>query len=141
MLTHLLPCALSVLCTSQPPAPLQQAPLPGSAGPAAPGVHPSSIFAERQGRVQRSLVLIQPLLRPDQVQLPYEAVLRERERLMLFGATPAGQPLLGAALFAVTTVLVARAPAPLRPVFAGPVHLGPAVLEGGGLGAGAGARF
>jgi hypothetical protein len=38
-------------------------------------------------------------------------------------------------------VLAAHAPAPLRPLFDSRVHLGPAVFEGGGMGAGVGGTF
>jgi len=66
--------------------------------------------------------------------------LRERDRLLLFGAhdTQAGY---GAALFGAFTVFAAHAPGPLRPLFDGPVHLGPAVFDQGGMGACIGGRF
>jgi hypothetical protein len=102
---------------------------------------PASVFAERSRRVMRALLLIQPLLTPEEAQAPYRAVLRQRERLLLFRPRDAAAALglgtgLGIALFGATTVLVARAPSRLRVLFGGPARLGPAVLEGGGLGAG-----
>lgn len=99
-----------------------------------------SVFAERSRRVMRAMALLQPLLTPEEALAPYRAMLRERERLLLFrqdhpGALGPGAG-LGIALFGATTVLVARAPVRLRVLFSGPARLGPAVLEGGGLGVG-----
>ena len=69
-------------------------------------------------------------------------VRRERDRLMLFRAPQSqGEAVgIGLAMFAATTILSAHAPRPLRVVFDGPVHLGPAIFDGGGMGAGIGAR-
>jgi hypothetical protein len=47
----------------------------------------------------------------------------------------------GAAMLSATVVLAAHAPAPLRPLFDARLHLGPAVFESGGMGAGVGGRF
>ena len=44
------------------------------------------------------------------------------------------------AMFAATTILSAHAPRPLRILFDGPVHLGPAIFDGGGMGAGIAGR-
>ena len=44
--------------------------------------------------------------------------------------------LLLLAMFGVATVLSAHAPRPFRILFDGPVHLGPAIFDGGGMGAG-----
>lgn len=68
-------------------------------------------------------------------------VLRERDRLQLFGVvTPSdAQAGWGVALFGTMTILAAHSP--VRALFDGPVHLGPAVFENGGLGAGIGGRF
>ncbi len=69
-------------------------------------------------------------------------VRRDRDRLLLFrDPQPQGSSLgLGLAMFGATTVLSAHAPAPFRAVFDGPVHLGPAVFDGGGMGAGVAGR-
>ena len=70
------------------------------------------------------------------------ALLAERDRLVLFrgpqhqGATFA----LGMAMFGATTILSAHVPRPLRVIFDGPVHLGPAIFDGGGMGAGIAGR-
>jgi hypothetical protein len=38
------------------------------------------------------------------------------------------------------TVLSAHAPRPFRVIFDGPVHVGPAIFDGGGMGAGIAGR-
>ena len=68
-------------------------------------------------------------------------VLRDRDRLALFGAPNQSQAGYGVALFSAVTILAAHAPGRLRALFDGPVHLGPAVFDGGGLGAGVGGRI
>jgi hypothetical protein len=67
---------------------------------------------------------------------------RERDRLALLRGPqdPSSALALGAAMFAATTFLSAHAPRPLRIVFDGPIHLGPAIFDGGGMGAGIGGR-
>ena len=45
---------------------------------------------------------------------------------------------VGLAIYAAVTVLVARAPEPIRAIFDGPARLGPAILRDGGFGAGFG---
>jgi hypothetical protein len=69
--------------------------------------------------------------------------LRERDALLLpAGRVPSvGSGGLGAAMLGATIVLAAHAPAPLRPLFDARVHLGPALFDGGGMGAGIGGRF
>jgi hypothetical protein len=69
-------------------------------------------------------------------------VRRDRDRLVLFrGPQPQGAAVgIGLAMFGATTILAAHAPRPLRALFDGPVHLGPAIFDGGGMGAGIAAR-
>ena len=70
-------------------------------------------------------------------------VRRDRDKLLLFRGPPppqGGSVGLGAAMFGVTTILSAHAPRPLRVLFDGPVHLGPAIFDGGGMGAGISGR-
>lgn len=69
-------------------------------------------------------------------------VRRERDRLLLFrGPQPQGAAVaLGLAMFGAMTVLSAHAPRAFRIVFDGPVHLGPAIFDGGGMGAGIAGR-
>jgi hypothetical protein len=65
---------------------------------------------------------------------------REIDRLRFFSAA-SGDVYSGAGLFAAAVVAAAHAPGPLRPLFDRAWHLGPALLDGGGLGAGLGGRF
>jgi hypothetical protein len=69
-------------------------------------------------------------------------VRRERDRLLLLRGPqdPSSALALGAAVFAATTFLSAHAPRPLRIVFDGPIHVGPAIFDGGGMGAGIAGR-
>jgi hypothetical protein len=68
--------------------------------------------------------------------------LRDRDRLQLYGlVADSARTGYGVALFGAVTVLTAHAPPAMRALFGGPVHLGPALFENGGLGAGVGGRF
>lgn len=71
--------------------------------------------------------------------------IEQRERLLLRNiSSNEAEPLqlaAGASLFSAMIVLIANAPTPLRPLFTGPVWLGPAILPDGGMGAGAGLRW
>ena len=67
---------------------------------------------------------------------------RDRDALMLPGGAPSMRSgAMGAMVMGAAVVLAAHAPARLRTVVDGPVHVGPALFEGGGMGAGVGARF
>jgi hypothetical protein len=70
-------------------------------------------------------------------------VRRDRDRLVLFrGPQSQGASVaIGLAMFIATTISSAHAPRPLRVVFDGPVHLGPAIFDGGGMGAGIAGRL
>ncbi len=65
------------------------------------------------------------------------AVLRERDRLLVLENTQPStrQIAYGGALLGATIIMTAHAPQALRPIFDARFHLGPAVLDGGGLGA------
>lgn len=67
---------------------------------------------------------------------------RERDRLLLFRAREPSGPsfVTGIGMFSAATVLAAHAPGPLRVLFDGPIHLGPAIFDSGGMGAGIGGR-
>ena len=69
-------------------------------------------------------------------------VRRDRDRLVLFRGpqSQGGAIAVGLGMFAATTILSAHLPRPLRVLFDGPVHLGPAVFDGGGMGAGIAGR-
>lgn len=66
---------------------------------------------------------------------------RDRDRLLLFREPqPGGGMGLGVMMFGAMTVLSAHAPGAFRALFDGPVHLGPAIFDGGGMGAGIAGR-
>jgi hypothetical protein len=69
--------------------------------------------------------------------------LRDRDALLLpAGTTPSARAgSYGALMMGASIVLAAHAPARLRPIFDGRVHAGPALLDGGGMGAGVAGRF
>jgi hypothetical protein len=70
-------------------------------------------------------------------------VRRDRDRLVLFRGpqSQGGAVAVGLAMFIATTVSSAHAPRPLRVMFDGPVHIGPAIFDGGGMGAGIAGRL
>jgi hypothetical protein len=67
---------------------------------------------------------------------------RARDALLRPGGAPSLQAgAMGAVMMSAAVFVAAHAPARLRPLVDGPVHLGPALFEGGGMGAGIGGRF
>ena len=109
--------------------------------PAAQLRHPSYVET-RTARVLAALLRFVPARTVEEQQDRLSAA-RARDALRLPGGLPeslqAGA--CGAALFGAAVVLAAHAPAALRPIVDGPVHLGPALFDSGGLGAGIGGRF
>ena len=138
--------------------------------PPAPLVTAPTFVEFHSGRVEKDLLLFSPahvvtvavhtrdaelfakppekkapmrLFAPLTVVDPLE-VRRDRDKMLLFrGPQPSqgGAVGLGLAMFGATTILSAHAPRPLRVVFDGPVHLGPAIFDGGGMGAGIAGRL
>lgn len=112
-------------------------------GPPAP--RHASVFATREARVWHALVIVWPLLTPEESQEPYRAALRlsgEQARVFDIGRPEDGTSMAkGAVLFGGAVLLAARAPAPLRFLFDRSVHLGPALLGASGLGAGIAGAF
>jgi hypothetical protein len=98
---------------------------------------PPNYFAAHNDMVQRAFLKFSTVQAP---QVDRLQTLRERDRLLIFGVNDT-QVGYGVVLFGAVTVLAAHAPAPLRALFDGPVHLGPAVFDQGGIGAGIGGRF
>jgi hypothetical protein len=96
---------------------------------------PPSYFSEHERRVERATIVYQRDHTLDE--------LRDRDRLELYGVQPGRgrAATLGAAMFGGMVVMSAHAPPPLRPLFDARLHLGPALFDGGGLGAAAGGRF
>jgi hypothetical protein len=70
------------------------------------------------------------------------AAARERDGLLLPGGAPSMQSgAMGSMVMGAAVVMVAHAPKRVRAVVDGRVHIGPALFEGGGMGAGVGGRF
>jgi hypothetical protein len=91
--------------------------------------HALSPLEARNARVRRSLL---DLRAPE----TFDAR-RERDRLSYFA--PPGQTLYGVGMFSAAVFAAARSP--VRLLFDGNLHLGPALLEGYGLGIGFGGRM
>jgi hypothetical protein len=103
--------------------------------------HAPSYFQSHNAQVQRAFLRFRTAqefeLQQNRVELA-----REHDRLQLFGVSKNDvYSAYGAAMFAATTLFAAHAPAFARVLFDGPVHLGPAVFDNGGMGAGIGGRF
>jgi hypothetical protein len=142
---------------ARPPRAPGRAPARDLAGsPTVPSLHRrASYVAERSRRVEHDLLFFEhgyALGEPSEPARtgPCQAgcratldQLRERDRLRLYGPTPGGVTASerGAALFSAAVVAAAHAPPPLRRLLDGRWHLGPAILAGGGMGAGAGGSF
>lgn len=68
--------------------------------------------------------------------------MRDRDGWLRFGsAGGTGAASLGAAILSAAVVASAHAPRRLRPLFDRPLHFGPAIFDGGGMGAGFGGRM
>jgi hypothetical protein len=99
-----------------------------------PRPHPS-YFEEHSARVTRNIHMFQSSYSLD--------TMRERDTLSLYGPTP-GTNLstgLGTGLFTALVVSTAHTPEWLRFAYDRALHLGPAIFEGGGMGAGFGGRM
>jgi hypothetical protein len=103
-------------------------------------LRPPSYVEEHNHLVQRSFLRFAAVDSPERAPNRLET-LRDRDRLLLFHQTNNLQTGYGAALFGAATVFSAHAPPRLRPIFDGPVHVGPALFDLGGMGAGIGGRF
>jgi hypothetical protein len=105
------------------------------------GHHQPSYFEEKSAQVFASFLSFATArtVEEDQNRLQEH---RDRDTLLLPGgrasleAGAAGSMVMGAAV-----VLAAHAPKRMRAIVDGPVHVGPAMFEGGGMGAGVGGRF
>ena len=100
-----------------------------------PSLRQPSYFARHSARVERDLLLFHHGYTLENM--------RERDTLELYGATPgnATSTALGVGLFSGVVVTAAHTPAFLRFAFDRSLHLGPAVFDGGGMGAGFGGRM
>jgi hypothetical protein len=106
----------------------------------------SSSYAEKlsryNARVMHAFLVFTPARTLQERSAGLE-IARARDRFLLLRGDPRDEQAMGfgALMLGVTTIMTAHAPQSLRPLFDGPVHLGPAVFDGGGLGAGIGLRW
>ena len=68
--------------------------------------------------------------------------LRDRDGWLRFGTVGGeGAAAIGAGIFSAAVVGSAHTPRVLRPLFDHPLHVGPAIFDGGGMGAGFGGKL
>ncbi len=104
-------------------------------------IHARSYVETKSGQVFASFLVFSSAQTVEQQQNRLQAA-RERDGLLLPGGAPSPQSAaMGAMMMGAAVVLAAHAPASVRVVIDGPVHLGPALFQGGGMGAGVGGRF
>ena len=100
-----------------------------------------SYVEHKSDQVFAAFLTFQPARTVEQQQNRLAAA-RERDALLIAGGSPSTQAgALGAMMMSATIVLAAHAPERLRPIVDGVVQVGPAVFDGGGMGAGLGGRF
>ena len=107
----------------------------------APAPRHESYVEQKNAAVVRSFLMFKTerTVEADQDRLQQA---RERDQLLLGGRTTSLQSgALGSMVMGAAVVLAAHAPQRMRAVVDGPVHVGPALFEGGGMGAGVGGRF
>ena len=100
-----------------------------------PAQRPPTYFERHSARVEHDMLLFQHGYTLDDM--------RERDTLQLYGPTPGttASTGLGIGLFSAIVVSSAHTPPFLRFAFDRSLHLGPAVFDGGGMGAGFGGRL
>src|SRR4051794_18718034 len=108
----------------------------------APTGHRQATYVEtKTEQVMRSFLVLKTAHTVEREQNALHEA-RERDALMLGGRTQSMQSgALGSMVMGAAVVLSAHAPARLRPIVDGVVHVGPALFEGGGMGAGVAGRF
>lgn len=136
--TFLLVAAASVALVA--PAHADEPPPPAPEWLVAPRLPPPSLppptyFQRHSARVEHDMLFFQ-----HGYTLDY---MRERDTLRLYGPTPGTNAStgLGIGLFSAIVVSAAHTPRFLRFAFDRSFHLGPAVFDGGGMGAGFGGRL
>jgi hypothetical protein len=94
-----------------------------------------SYFEQHSARVERNMLMFEHGYTLERM--------RERDALELYGPTPgsAMSTTLGVGLFSAVVVTAAHTPPALRFAFDRSLHLGPAIFDGGGMGAGFGGRL
>ena len=123
-----------------------------------PEYRPFSFLETRALQISLGMVLfdpdlttVNPMLGADALPAPrdrmnlvppavtYDVIQQERERDQLYLASrPTSTAALGVAIgvFTGMSILASQPPLPIRPLFKGPVQIGPATFEYGGLGVG-----
>jgi hypothetical protein len=101
----------------------------------APPPHAPTYFEEHSKRVTHDMLLFQHGYTLE--------TMRARDQLYLYGATPGTATSTGLGIGVLSTAIIssAHAPLPLRFAFDRTLHLGPAIFDGGGMGAGFGGRI
>lgn len=103
--------------------------------------HAPSYVEQKSAQVLASFLAFKSAHRAEEAQNPLQQQ-RDRDALLLGGRAPSLQSgAMGAMLMGGAVFVAAHAPARLRPIVDGKVHFGPALFEGGGMGAGVGGRF
>ena len=104
-------------------------------------LHKKSYVEAKNDQVFASFLSFKSAGTVEQQQNRLEAA-RARDTLLLPGGTPSMQSgAMGAMMMGAAVVVAAHLPERVRIVVDGAVHFGPAMFEGGGMGAGVGGRF
>lgn len=107
----------------------------------APAPRHESYVAQKSAAVMRSFLMFKSEHTVEQEQNRLQQA-REHDQLLVGGRTASLQSgALGSMVMGAAVVLAAHAPKRVRAVVDGPLHVGPALFEGGGMGAGVGGRF
>ena len=105
------------------------------------GQHQASYFEEKAAHVFASFLGFGAVRTVEEDQNRVQQA-RDRDALLWGGRAPSMQSgAMGSMIMGAAVVLAAHAPAKMRAVVDGPVHVGPALFEGGGMGASVAARF
>ena len=103
--------------------------------------HQPTYFEQKNAQVMHAFLVFDGVRTVEEDQNRLQQ-LRDRDAILWGGRTPSMQAGgLGSMVMGAAVVLAAHAPARLRPLVDGPVHVGPALFDGGGMGAGVGGRF
>lgn len=103
--------------------------------------HAPSYFEQKSAQVFASFLAFKAAETVEREQNGLQLA-RDHDALLLAGGGVSMQAgAMGSMVMGAAVVLAAHAPAKLRPLVDGPVHLGPALFEGGGMGAGVGGTF
>jgi hypothetical protein len=100
-----------------------------------------SYFEQKSAQVFAAFLAFKPAHTVEEEQNRVQQA-REHDELLLPGGRASMQSgAMGSMVMGAAVVFAAHAPAKLRPLVAGRVHLGPALFDGGGMGAGIGGHF